>query len=276
MIEVRGGLFIYESGKIQIMIIDGRQIAEEILHELEAEAKSTPAKRVCFLSFGTSPATRSFVKIKSKVAERLGVEVAILEKEASSTDEAVAMLKNILKDPYDGIVIQLPLPANVDAQTLFNVLPARLDIDRLKNNADVSQPVAQAVDEVLKRNNVDLAGKNILILGRGKLVGEPVSAMLDRRNVKYTTADKDTPEAEKLGYIKEVDVIITGIGTPHYLKPGMLKAGVVLIDAGTSGSEGVTMGDADPSCAEVASLFTPVPGGVGPITVACLFRNLYH
>jgi methylenetetrahydrofolate dehydrogenase (NADP+)/methenyltetrahydrofolate cyclohydrolase len=258
------------------MIIDGKAIAEEIIGELEVEARKSPAKKVCFVSFATSPATRSFVAIKSRVAERLGVHTTILEEEAGSTEEAVAKLGEILKGNYDGIVIQLPLPAGVDAETLFNTLPPEVDIDRLKNNTDTAQPVAQAVEEILNRHNVDLANKNILILGRGKLVGEPVSAMFDKRNVTYNTADKDTPEEEKLNYIKQADIIISGMGLPHYLKPEMLKLGVVIIDAGTSGDQGMTKGDADPGCADVASLFTPVPGGLGPITVACLFRNLYR
>ena len=135
-------------------------------------------------------------------------------------------------------------------------------------------PVAAAVWEILSFYNVSLADKKVLVIGKGKLVGEPVGEMLSRNGVKYEAIDKDTEEGERLGAIKSADVIISGVGSPHFLKPDMTKEGVVLIDAGTSSDQGRLLGDIDPACAEKAGLVTPVPGGVGPLTTVCLFMNL--
>jgi 5,10-methylene-tetrahydrofolate dehydrogenase/methenyl tetrahydrofolate cyclohydrolase len=123
---------------------------------------------------------------------------------------------------------------------------------------------------------VALSSKKIVVLGAGRLVGEPVGMWLKRNNVQFDVIIMETEEEEKLRLIKNADILISGIGVPHFIKPEMLKPGVVLVDAGTSEQMGKLAGDIDPSCAEVASVFTPVPGGVGPITVAGLFWNLYR
>ncbi len=135
----------------------------------------------------------------------------------------------------------------------------------------VLPPVAGAVAEVLMRQGVDVAGKKVVVVGAGRLVGKPVAEMLKEMGGEVAVITTTSGSLEEL---KTADVVVLGAGNPGFIKPEMLKQGVVLIDAGTSEAGGKLMGDADPACAEVASIFTPVPGGIGPIAVAMIFKNL--
>lgn len=261
------------------MLINGREIAEEIYAELE---ESLSGKRVCFVIFKSDQASEKFVELKANIAERLDVEATILRKEVRDTKEAIKVIEEI-KDFYDGIVIQLPLSANVDAQKVFDSLDSRQDIDMLGTDAkreyledetEQVPPVAAAVQEILNRNEISLEDKDILILGRGRLVGEPVSMMLDKQDISYNSVDEDSDPETVEEYLSRADIIISGIGVPHFIKPEMIKKDVVVIDAGTSEAGGKLVGDVHPDCQLKAKLLTPVPGGVGPVTVACLFKNL--
>jgi 5,10-methylene-tetrahydrofolate dehydrogenase/methenyl tetrahydrofolate cyclohydrolase len=262
------------------MIVNGREIAEKVYEEI---GKTLKGKRVCFVMFKDSPETRKFVELKCKAAERLKVRADVVERSVPDSKAALDIIANLIEKGYDGIVVQLPLSEGLDRELVLDVLPTELDIDVLGEEAKYKYesgksyripPVAGAVEEIFIRHNVVLENKKVLVLGYGKLVGESVSLMLYRKKIQYDIADLHTPPEEREKLLKEADIIITGIGEPHYLKPEMLKRGVVLIDAGSSEQAGKLVGDADPACAEVASLFTPVPGGVGPLTIAALFRNL--
>lgn len=253
--------------------VDGKAIAKQMVEEMR-ELAGTP-KRVCFVI--SSEESRSYIKIKSRMALELGIE-------ATTKQFGESVVEEIAKENFDGVVIQLPLPDGVNAEKVFDALPFAQDIDMLGREArekfaqgetERMPPVAAAVDEILKRYLVDLSGKKILILGRGRLVGEPVAQMFEQKNTPFESVSKESPEEEILAHLKTADVVISGMGSPHFIKPEMLKPGVVLIDLGTSEEGGKLLGDADPECEAVASIFTPVPGGAGPITVACLFRNLF-
>jgi methylenetetrahydrofolate dehydrogenase (NADP+)/methenyltetrahydrofolate cyclohydrolase len=185
---------------------------------------------------------------------------------------------------YDGIVVQLPLPADIDADMVLDSIPTEYDIDMLSEDAKVqyqkaatmrTAPVAAAVQEILWHEKVILIGKKIVVLGNGRLVGEPIRMLLDRQELPYATIDIETSAHHRLELLQEADIIFSGIGVPHFIAAEMVKEGVVLIDAGTSEQAGKLVGDIDPACADKASVYTPVPGGVGPLTVACIFRNLY-
>lgn len=264
------------------MIVNGARIAQEIYQEL---GDSLRGKKICFVSFLESPESRAFIERKQQVAEKLGLTAEIKQEKVKDNDEALQVIDRVVAEGYDGIVVQLPLPKNLDAQTLFDRVPIALDIDLLSTGAKESYihhrservpPVAGAVQEILKHQGVNLAGRQVVLLGKGRLVGEPVSLMLWKNEANFSNFDINTPEEELFSGLKKADIIITGIGNPHFIKPDMIKPGAVLIDAGTSEQKGVLAGDVDPDCAEKASLYTPVPGGVGPVTVAVLMRNLCH
>jgi methylenetetrahydrofolate dehydrogenase (NADP+)/methenyltetrahydrofolate cyclohydrolase len=132
-------------------------------------------------------------------------------------------------------------------------------------------PVAAAMKTILERAGIAVKGLRAAVVGNGWLVGEPCAAWLAQQGAAVTVLTRDS--ADFTSALAAADIIVSGAGSPGLIKPGMVKQGVVIIDAGTSESNGAIVGDADPACADIASVFTPVPGGVGPVAVACLFQN---
>lgn len=265
------------------MIAQGKPVAEKLkeylAHELVGNKKS-----VCFVVFGEDPVTEQFVSMKMRFAEKVGVHAVISKHTMESTfDQIKKIIEEEIAKKYNGIVVQLPLPKNVDTQKVLNLIPPSLDVDVLSDDAkkmfdqgvlNKIPPVARAVNEILKYYGVKCIDKKILVVGSGRLVGEPVALMFHQKGVKFDQIDKDTPEIKKIELLKSADVIISGAGDPFFIKPEMIKEGAVIIDAGTSESEGKIVGDVDPACYEKVSLVTPVPGGIGPVTLASLFLNL--
>lgn len=233
------------------MIVDGRQIAEEVVATLGGSLRG---KTLGIVVNAGDPATESFVKIKERVAERLGVLVKRGE------------LQDLLAS-CDGVLVQLPHP---DAGVLMPQIPPQKDVDALGLHPEVLAPVAGAVKEILSKHAP--AGKRAVVVGEGKLVGKPVAQML--KEVGFSV-EVVSLEQGSMSALKDADMVVSGAGSPYLIKPEMLRPGVVLIDAGASEQAGRVVGDCDPACAQVASVFTPVPGGVGPIAVAMLFKNLF-
>ena len=234
------------------MIIDGKKIAEEIIAGLGASLKG---KRLGLVVGTEDPATESFVRIKTRVAQRLGVEIMCGE------------LAELVKT-CDGIIVQLPHP---NAETLIAKLPPEKDVDAVGPNPLVRTPVAEAISEIFVRAGVAAGGKKAVVVGKGRLVGKPAAELLRSLGAYVTVVTQTSGSFEEL---QNADILVLGAGSPGLVGPDMIKKGVVLIDAGTSEAGGKLVGDAQPSCAYVASVFTPVPGGVGPIAVAMIFKNL--
>jgi methylenetetrahydrofolate dehydrogenase (NADP+) / methenyltetrahydrofolate cyclohydrolase len=176
----------------------------------------------------------------------------------------------------DGLIVQLPLPDGIDVNSVISEIPIPKDVDGISSRAGehariVHAPVALAVQEILATAGIKVAGKRAVVVGTGRLVGMPTAQMLEAQGADVTRYTLSEGTFEDIAY---ADILVLGAGDPHFIKPEHIKEGVVLIDAGTSESAGMVMGDAHPSCAQKASLFTPVPGGVGPIAVAMIFRNM--
>lgn len=251
------------------MIVDGRQVAAEILADVKARAARLPrAPQVVALVGEETRATLSYLKIKKSRAHDAGCTFEVRPL-GSSYDDA------------DAVIIQLPLPQGLDQKKLCDGIPVAQDADVLsaaardaflKGKQDaLLPPVAGAVQEILKRSHIDPRGKSVAVVGNGWLVGNPVAAWLKQQGATVAILTSSSQVEQSL---PEADIVVSGAGVPHLIKPDYLKGGVVLIDAGTSESSGALAGDADPACAEAASVFTPVPGGVGPIAVAWLFNNV--
>ncbi len=236
------------------MIIDGKKIAEEIIAELGNQLKGKSLGIVVGVG---DPATESFLKIKTRVAERLGVEVVRGE------------LADLVQT-CDGIIVQLPHP---NAKDLIAAIPPEKDLDAIGPKPLVRTPIAEAISEIFVRAGVAAQGKKAVVVGRGRLVGAPAAALLKELGAEVEVV---TQTEGSLIALKDADIVILGAGEPGLVGPDMIKEGVVLIDAGTSEAGGKLMGDAQPGCANVASVFTPVPGGIGPIAVAMIFKNLYE
>ena len=264
--------------------IDGKHIAQEILRDVGIMAP-VMQKHIAFIQFGDDRASAQFIARKERVASGLGIQSDILhESTLTTTEEALAVLQEVVAHGYDGIVVQLPLPYGMDTDAILNAIPVECDIDVLSKEAievfergqtERMPPVAGAVDAVIKHGGIDLAGKNIVIVGKGRLVGGPIALLFDRMNIAYSAIDLETPPQEQKELLLAADSIISGIGVAGHIQPSMIKEGVVLIDAGTSEHGGVLVGDVDPACFDKASHYTTVPGGVGPVTVAVLLKNLF-
>jgi len=257
------------------MIIDGKQIAAEIFAATKQEVAGlgrVPVVRAITVS--PNAATESYLRIKSARAADAGMQLEVMKlSDTATTEELIAAVQ---QEGADAVIVQLPLPAGIDTEAVLDAVPAPKDADVLSHDTRkmpgaLLPPVAAAVQEILDRAGCNARGKNVVVVGQGWLVGDPVAAWLRTSGGDVHTL---TRESSDLSILKNADIIVSGAGSPHLIKPEMLKEGVVLIDADTSESDGALAGDADPACAEVASVFTPVPGGVGPIAVACLFRNV--
>jgi len=266
------------------MIVDGKKIAEEIIAGLGQKRNEFPPKLLLGVLMGEEDAaSQSFVKIKERVADKLQVVVVRELLNADSTTEFALRALERLSKTCAGIIVQMPLPPQIDLGQILEALPVNLDVDAITDpqgpssgkyggRSLVRAPVAEAVSEVFVRAHVSALQKNVIVVGAGKLVGAPVAELLKELGAKVSVI---TQNRGNLVDLKHADIVVLGAGNPGFVKPEMLKEGVVLIDAGTSEAMGRLSGDADPKCAEVASVFTPVPGGIGPIAVAMIFKNLF-
>lgn len=261
------------------MIVDGRQLAQKRSLEVKEERKKFGALSLGVVIVTSDPVTRSYVGIKKRAATALDIAVEEYRLPDSATlEEIVDALKSAMK--HDGIILQLPLPKTIDVDVAKNVVPLMLDVDVLSDAAfeafslqkiPAVPPVPAAMWYILKQHHVPIKGAHMVLIGRGRLVGKPAAVLFERlgANVTVLGRNDDVPS-----HTKNADVIISGAGVPALIKPDMIRKGVVIVDGGTSESGGMVVGDADPLCAEKASLFTPVPGGVGPIAVVEIFANL--
>ena len=255
------------------MIVDGRAIADEILLNLRTETqKRDTSPHLTVFTAAPNFETQKFLALKKEKAEEIGIAIRIIEfSENVTTEEIVTSITQTAADT-DGIIVQLPLPKHVLVDEIINAIPATHDVDGLRPNVRMLSPVVGACAEIAERNNIVFAEKQAVVIGQGRLVGIPAVSWLRDAGAHVTTITKDT--ADIGAYTKDADIIVLGTGVPGLLQPEMIKDGVVIFDAGTSEDQGKLAGDASPACAEKASLFTPVPGGIGPITVALIFRNL--
>jgi len=274
-------------------IIDGRKISKEILEEVKKEINSLPFQPVfCDVLVGDNPVSVQYVNIKKHKAEEIGIRFheAFFSIDIK-TEDLVNKIKELNKIPnMCGIIVQLPLPENLDQKEVLDAVDPRLDVDCLGTiasdkfyNGDLHLgfPTALACVALLDSLNLDLknpprlgeTGKKIVIMGQGKLVGKPVSALLNFRNLNVKILRSKTKRKEEI--LKEADIIISGMGKGKYIKGDMIKDGAVIIDAGSSEINSGIVGDVDlESVKGIASFVSPVPGGVGPMTVAMLFRNV--
>jgi methylenetetrahydrofolate dehydrogenase (NADP+)/methenyltetrahydrofolate cyclohydrolase len=194
--------------------------------------------------------------------------------EDATTENAIDAIRALAKET-DGVIVQLPLCSGIDVNAALSAIADDKDVDAMSTATGehlVEAPVARAVVEILSRAGIDAAGKHAIVVGAGRLVGAPSAAILKKAGAKVSIV---TLEQGSLEELKDADIVICGAGNPGFIKPEHLKDGVALIDAGTSEVGGKVVGDADPACAAKCAVFTPVPGGVGPIAVAMIFKNLF-
>jgi len=266
-------------------IIDGKKIRDRILAQIKKDIISLSFQPIfCDVLVGKNPSSVQYVQMKAETAKSVGIKFIHANFPSSITTNNLIKEIKVLNNTKNmcGIIVQLPLPENIDRRKILNSIDPKLDVDCLgavasdkfySGSTAVEFPTALACMTLLNSLNINLQGKKIVVIGRGELVGKPVASLLVSRGFYPDIVGSATVNKEKI--IKQADVIISGMGRGKYITGDMVKKGVVLIDAGTSESEGGIIGDADlDSVANVASFVSPVPGGVGPVTVAMLLKNV--
>lgn len=266
------------------IVVEGKKIATEIqqtLKEKVAEMSSPLFFHIVYV--GSDPVIENYLSYKKKFAEAIGITVRVHRFSQEVTeDELVAEVQELAK-LQQPMIIQLPLPAHIDTEVVLNQVPAHLDVDVLSFEARTQYaagelplvpPVVGSIAEVFDYYDVELKNKRIVVIGEGMLVGIPMTIWLGIHGYDYQVITQETlPETKRL-MLKEADVIISGTGVPGLVTAQQVKEGVVVIDAGTSESGSRIVGDIDSAVQEKSSLFTPVPGGIGPLTIAILYRNV--
>jgi len=268
-----------------IKIIDGRKIKDKILADIKKDIADLSFVPIfCDVLVGNDISSLQYVKMKARIAESVGVKFRTANfNEQVKTEELIEEIENLNKVPLMcGIILQLPLPSHIEKRIVLDSIKSSFDVDCLgsinsenfyNNEGKLGYPTALACMEIIDSLKIDLSKLNILILGQGNLVGLPLTHLLRHKGYKVITVNSKTENPELL--IKEADLIVSAIGKAKYLKGHMLKKGVILIDAGTSEDDGAVVGDVDlESVSSVASFVSPTPGGVGPVTVAMLLRNV--
>lgn len=258
------------------MIIDGKAIAQAILEEVKtmvAELPSPPFLTVftCEPNFET----QKFLQLKQKRAAEVGINVELVALDPLTTTEMIVAAIVAAVATSDGIIVQLPFPGHIDTWAILAAVPSTHDVDALRycgEETDIFPPVVGAIDAIATTHNVLFTGRSVVVVGQGRLVGTPAAAYARTCGARVTVVLKDTLDAST--YLAAADILILGAGVPGLVSAEQIKLGAVVLDAGTSEEGGMLVGDADSSVASVASLFTPVPGGIGPITIAILLRNL--
>lgn len=273
--------------------MDGKSLADRIIAELkETYAGFAKKPALAAVVVGADAVIRKFLERKKAVADELGVDFRIYEYSADiSTNELRKRIAVIVHEAAPGgIIIQLPLPPHLNRQYILNSVPPEKDVDVLSARAvgdfavgksRIAPPVVGAIKALLGEYGIDYKSKHVIVIGAGALVGKPVAAWLANEKVSFTVVDENTPDIS--AFTKQADIIITGVGKPGLITGDMIREGAVVIDAGTSEAGGPStalgasklVGDVDfDSVNKKASHITPVPGGVGPLTVAMIYKNL--
>lgn len=264
------------------IMVEGVRIANTLKETLRGDIGHLVTKpSLGVLVCSEDLATQKFIALKQKNAAYLGVSLQLYEMPTTATtDELLGVLKEAI-GKHHGIIVQFPLPPQVDADLVRNAIPWAWDVDLISDAAflafkegktNLFPPVVGALAAILTEYGLSLKGKRVVIVGEGRLVGIPAKVWAEREGAEVVTVNARTEHIAEL--TKSAEVLILGAGVPGLITPDMVTKGVVVLDAGTSEAGGKLAGDADPSVAFKASLFTPVPGGVGPITIAVLFENL--
>jgi methylenetetrahydrofolate dehydrogenase (NADP+)/methenyltetrahydrofolate cyclohydrolase len=271
------------------VIVDGKAVAAELRAELTGEVAGMVADGIAPPSLavvlcGDDPASAIYVRNKGRAAERAGVRFTLLRPSGKSTTaELVELVRGLeADDSIDGILVQLPLPAQIDADTVTACISPEKDADgfhpynfgRLAEGhpALVAPGTPLGCMELLRRSEMPLRGSRAVVIGRSAIVGRPIALMLTNADATVTICHSRTRDLPSI--CREADILVAAIGRPSMVDASYIKPGAFVIDVGTTPKDGVVYGDVDRESVEpVAGWLTPVPGGVGPMTIAMLLRN---
>lgn len=256
-------------------ILSGSELAHYIkerqARDVQALARDGITPKLAIVQVRDDPVINTYVRLKKKYGSDIGVEV---ESHHPVQADLPKIINDLNKDSsVNGIIIQLPLSIPEETDRIVNLVASEKDVDALSDNTDFDPATPTAIFWLLAGYNIDLKDKQVLIIGRGKLVGKPLERMLNDSGVSVRVADRGTKDLADLTI--NADVIITATGSPAILHSKMIKNGAVVVDAGIATEDGKTVGDLAASVYERDDLIiTPPKGGVGPLTVCSLFENV--
>ena len=248
------------------MILNGEKLSQKILRDLKKKVKGRQLKLAVVL-VGNNFASRTYVKRKRQACKETGIgfELFKLNSKISQKKLEQEVARIGQRADINGIVVQLPLPLNINADRVLGKIPLDKDVEGFVSNR--MSPVVCAIEHILKEHKISLEDKKVVVLGQGRLVGRPVAEWLKKEGIEFSGMDK----------LKQADVVISGLAKPHIIKKDMVKRGVVIIDVATCRIKGKTVGDADfDDLKQKADLISPPVGGLGPVTVACLLRSIVY
>ncbi len=272
-------------------IIDGKRISQEIKDELKEKvaALKEEGKECCLavVQVGNDPASSVYVRNKKRACEYIGMKSLSFELPEETTEESLLeLIDRINADAsVHGILVQLPLPKQIDEDKIIKAISPKKDVDgfhpeNVGNLVTGGQGFVSCtpagIIELLKRSNIEIEGKNCVVIGRSNIVGKPMALLMLRENATVTIAHSRTKNLKEL--TKTADILIVAIGKPEYITADYVKDGTVVIDVGIHRDENnklrgdVKFDEVEPHCAAI----TPVPGGVGPMTIAMLMYNCVH
>jgi len=270
-------------------ILDGKAVAESIYVEIEARVRARIAAggttpMLATVLVGDDPASATYIRMKQKNSERVGISSSDHRLPATATtDEVVTLVGGLnANEAVSAILVQMPMPPHVDAEAVIEALSPVKDVDglhpfnagRLALGEPIVKPCTPAgIMELLGRCEVPLAGRRAVIVGRSNLVGKPVALLLLQAHATVTICHSRTENLDAV--CREADILVSAIGKTFYIQSSWVKPGAAVIDVGVNRLDGRLLGDVDPGVAEVAGWLTPNPGGVGPMTRAMLVSNTY-
>jgi len=268
-------------------ILDGKQTALKISQKIKEEVQEFSRKpRLDILLVGSDFGSQKYVEMKSKKAQELGIECNVHSfDENVSEEELIRLIEKLnIDSQVDGIMVQLPLPKHIQESNILEKISPSKDVDGLtsinlgklfKNDPSAIAPAtAKGILKLLREYDIQIDGQDAVVIGRSDIVGLPTAALLQNENATVTVCHSHTQNLKEI--CKKADILVVGIGKPEYIDREYVKEGAVVIDVGTNkNGEGKLVGDVNfESVKDIASYITPVPGGVGPMTIVCLLSNL--
>ncbi|WP_406613438.1 bifunctional 5,10-methylenetetrahydrofolate dehydrogenase/5,10-methenyltetrahydrofolate cyclohydrolase [Mycoplasma corogypsi] len=271
-----------------MQILSGKELAQKELDKLKAELKELDLPRapiMAIVQVGNNPASNKYVETKIKKCNEVGIEAVLYKFDENITQNALLKKLDDINENSDGVIIQLPLPRHIPKQVILDAVPYTKDIDGLStknefklyndtNEKHFVPATARAVLELMDHYQIDVKDKKVCVVGRSHLVGKPLAHIIKRRGATVATYDENTG----VKGVESGDIVIVAIGVAKYIKEDHIKEGAIVIDVGTNLDDNLTSelcGDVDhDGVKDKVAALTPVPGGVGPMTVVCLLKNL--
>lgn len=268
-------------------LLDGKTLANDILDKLSLKVKQLDtAPNLVVIQVGNDPASSVYVRNKERTAERVGIKSSTINvSEQITQDQLLDLIDKYNNDALvNGILVQLPLPKHIDEQVILEAISPMKDVDGFhplnvgKLNIGQKQMIPSTpagIMELLKANHIELEGKHVVIVGRSNIVGKPLAHLLLEANATVTIAHSKTKDLKHL--TKQADILVVAVGQPELITEDYVKDGTVVIDVGNNRTESGLKGDVDfNNVKSKVAAITPVPGGVGPMTIAMLMNQTYQ